>query len=149
MSIRQVYGFVFDALGRVLMRVDGDKHNLPGGRPEPADANIYETLKRECVEEVNITIDDPVYLGFQCVDEEDGTAPYAQLRMIARVREIGLPRPDPDTGRLYRRLFTSTTRAGHLLNWGSLGHQQTSAATALAAKALGILPLDESADAFI
>jgi 8-oxo-dGTP pyrophosphatase MutT (NUDIX family) len=148
MRVSQVYGFLFDLQGRVLLRVDGTKHSLPGGRPEPQEQSLETTLRRECIEEVNVSIDDPLYLGYQRVDDLDGTPPYAQVRMVARIKAIGPLRPDPDTGRTYRRLLTSAANAGGLLSWGDLGHEQARAASRLAATALDLATGDPAPDAF-
>lgn len=146
--IRQVYGFCFDTCGRLLIRIDGAEHSLPGGRPEPDDADIAATLARECLEEVQVTINEPVYLGYQRVDDRDGHPPYAQVRMVALVTEIRPAHPDTDTGRTYRRLLTTPTEAGDLLAWGEPGRQQAAAAAALAADRLGV-PTAPPADAYV
>ncbi|MGH3384925.1 MAG: NUDIX hydrolase [Nocardioidaceae bacterium] len=131
--VRQVYGFCFDSAGRLLMRVDGSKHSLPGGRPESGEEDDYETtLRRECWEEVHIDLDQPYYLGYQRVDESDGTAPYAQVRMIALIRRIAAAAPDPDNGKTYGRHLVDPAAAGDLLGWGVHGHRQAEAAARLA-----------------
>ncbi|MFA5798340.1 MAG: NUDIX hydrolase [Patescibacteria group bacterium] len=137
MRIRQVYGFCFDTHGRLLMRSEGAKHSLPGGRPE-ADEDLAATLTRECYEEVHAVIKRPVYLGYQQVDDQNGEPPYAQVRMVALIAEIREARPDPDTGRTYGRLLTSAARAGELLDWGELGRIQSSAAAIVAATKFGV-----------
>lgn len=136
-QIRQVYGFCFDDAGRLLMRIDGAKHSLPGGRPEVGE-DLAATLARECIEEVQVVIESPVYLGYQLVDDENGQPPYAQARMVAHIAEIRIAMPDPDTGRTYGRLLTSAANGGELLNWGDLGREQGSAAAQIAIMKYGI-----------
>lgn len=89
--VRQVYGFCFDGTGRVLLREDAGRYGLPGGKPEHGE-DAPAVLARECREESQITIGEPVYLGYQEVTE-DGLPPYAQLRLAARITDF-LPR-DP------------------------------------------------------
>ncbi|HEX3733500.1 MAG TPA: NUDIX domain-containing protein [Mycobacteriales bacterium] len=130
LQVRQVYGFLFADDGRVLIRVDGGKHSLPGGRPEPGETTHAEILRREVWEEVIMTIHDPHYIGYQAVDHHDGTPPYAQIRMVARIKDVHPIAPDPDNGRTYRRLLVAPEQAGDLLNWTSGRNQLTAAAHA-------------------
>lgn len=135
-AVHQVYGFLFDTAGNILLRVEDGKngavkYTLPGGRPEPSESQT-DTLCRETYEEVTTVITHTHYLGYQRVDENNGTPPYAQVRMIARIIDLDPPRPDPDTGRTYGRQFVAPDRAAHLLNWGVTGRQQTAAAAATA-----------------
>lgn len=138
MAVRQVYGLLFDGDGRVMLLVDGARHHLPGGHPEPGDVSWSATLRRECREEGNVEISEPVYLGFQRVDKHDGSDPYAQVRMVARIERVGRVRPDPDTGRIYQRCMTSAARTGDLLAWGEIGRRQVKAAAQRAAHAFGV-----------
>ena len=94
MKITQVYAVTLDRDGRVMLRVektpDGrTRYSLTGGRPEPFDSGMEDTCRRELLEEVNTEIETPVYIGYQQVDEEDGTPAYAQIRMAALIRKIG------------------------------------------------------------
>lgn len=139
LPVRQVYGFLFAQDGRLLIRVDGTKHSLPGGKPEPGEEVYADILRRETFEEVTCDIAEPHYLGYQRVD--DGIAPYAQVRMVSIITGVHPCLPDPDNGRTYRRLLTHPGKAGDLLNWGSTGHQQSAAAADAACAVLG-LPRD-------
>ncbi|MCA1187210.1 MULTISPECIES: NUDIX hydrolase [Saccharopolyspora] len=136
LPVRQVYGFLFAPDGRVLIRVDGAKHSLPGGRPEPGESAYVDILRRETYEEVTLDIAEPHYLGYQCVD--DGHSPYAQVRMVAEISRVHPPEPDPDNGRTYLRLLVHPGKAGDLLNWGETGHQQAAAAANAAIAVLGL-----------
>ncbi|QUH03014.1 NUDIX hydrolase [Saccharopolyspora erythraea] len=147
LPVRQVYGFLFASDGRVLIRVDGAKHSLPGGRPEPGERTYADILRRETYEEVTADITDPHYLGYQRVD--DGIAPYAQVRMVASLAKVYPPAPDPDNGRTYRRLLVPPGRAGELLNWGVSGRKQASAAAAAAIAVLGLPHHDLPAPSYI
>jgi len=77
-------------------------------------------------------------LGYQEVDEENGRAPYAQVRMTAIIENIGPSRPDPDNGKTYDRILTSPKRAIELLNWGETGRLQIEEAVRIAKEQLGI-----------
>jgi 8-oxo-dGTP diphosphatase len=144
-TIRQVYGFCFDGSGRILLREDDGHYGLPGGKPEHCEKPAA-VLARECREESQITIGEPIYLGYQEVTEH-GQPPYAQLRMAARITDF-LPRePDPDTGRTYGRRITPLNKAPGLLDWGIDGLLQ--AATAVqAAYTLGLDPTAVRDDAW-
>ena len=118
MRITQVYGIILDREGRVMLRLEktagGIRYSLGGGRPEPFDDGIEATCRRELLEEVNTEIETPVYIGYQLVDEGDGTPPYAQVRMAALIRRIGEKKPDPDNGETYDRYMVSPERAAEL-----------------------------------
>lgn len=83
--VKQVYGIVFSNDGKILLRGEEDKYKLTGGKPE-AEETFEETLKREFVEELNIEIEDIYYLGYLEVKELN-QQPYAQVRMIARIKK--------------------------------------------------------------
>jgi 8-oxo-dGTP pyrophosphatase MutT (NUDIX family) len=140
--IKQVYGLVFAEDGRLMLRTEekaGEtKYSLAGGRPEPSDDSIEDTLCRELLEEINITIRKPKIVGYQLVDEEDGSSPFAQVRMVAMIDEIGEARPDPDNGRIYGRFLTSPLEAVKLLGWGEVGYLQIKEAMRIASEGFGI-----------
>ena len=142
MRITQVYGIILDREGRVMLRVEkragGIRYSLGGGRPEPFDDGIDATCRRELLEEVNTEIETPVYIGYQLVDEEDGTPPYAQVRMAAMIKRIGEKKPDPDNGETYDRYMVSPERAAELLNWGDVGYEQVMKAKEVVYRQYGI-----------
>lgn len=146
MKVTQVYGLVFTKDGRMLLKVEkvGDKimYSLAGGKPELEDNSREETLKREFLEEVNTTLQDgALVVGYQKVDEEDGSPPYAQMRMSAIIDSIGIRQPDLDTGKTYGRLLTTPKRAIELLNWGEVGESQVNEALRIAKEHLGLQEL--------
>ncbi|MFW5421008.1 NUDIX hydrolase [Nocardiopsis sp. CNT-189] len=132
MQVRQVYGYIFDALGRAVLLCDDGRWNLPGGTPEPGDADRVSTLLREVWEEVQVEIADPVYLGFQEV-RRAGSEPYAQLRMAARLTRLGPRAADPDKGRVHVRRLSPLPEAMELLGWGAAAEAQAKAAARIAA----------------
>lgn len=133
-EIKQVYGIVFNADGNIFLRIDNGIYKLTGGRPEIEDKSIEDTLKREFIEEANITIKNIHLLGYQLVDENSEVKPYAQVRMIAQIDKIFDNRPDLDNGKLYKRVFKSPKETINLLNWGEVGKKQIEEAVKLAKK---------------
>lgn len=138
MEIRQVYGVIFSHDGRVLLIEDNGKYSLIGGHPEVSDGGIEGTLHREVLEEVNITVKNPVLIGYQELDEENGSHVYAQVRMAALIDYVGKKRPDSDNGKTYARLLVPPARAIELLGWGDMGYKQVTAACAVAEKMYGL-----------
>ena len=142
LRVQQVYGVLFDKYGRVLLRTDDltdtSFYTLAGGRTEDSDKDMMDTLKREVLEEVNTTIHSPIIIGYQEVDEGNGTPIYAQVRMAAMIDKIGKSRPDPDKGRTYKRLLTTPNRAKQLIDWGEIGDEIMDQAAIIAAKHFGI-----------
>lgn len=138
LKVNQVYGLIFSSDGRMLLRIEDNKYKLAGGRPEEYDADMEATLKRELLEEVNVVIGTAYMVGYQLVDEENGSIPYAQVRMAAVIENIGPSKPDSDNGRIYGRFLTPPTKVPQLLNWGQVGHDQVTDAVEVARKFLGI-----------
>jgi 8-oxo-dGTP diphosphatase len=131
LGVRQVYGILLSSQGQVLMLRDGDHLNLPGGKPEPGESWL-ETLDRECLEEAQVTIADPLYLGYVEVNESNAT--YAQVRYLARISKLLPSAPDCATGRLYERIFVKIEDAATMLQWGEHGVAQFATAMGAAAQ---------------
>ncbi len=142
MKIKQVYGILFAQDGRVLLRIeniDNKKYySLAGGKPEAYDKDIEDTLRREVKEEVNYTISKAEFIGYQAVDEENGSEIYAQVRMVALLNEIGEVLPDPDNGLTYERLLTHPNKAIKYLNWGTSGEMMINQAVKVAKEKLNL-----------
>ncbi len=114
--------------------------NLPGGTPESHDIGWEATLRREFLEEADITLRDVVPLGYQEVRSDDAE-PYAQLRVAARVDVWREPTPDPDSGLIYPRVWVPLGQAADLLAWGEPGRAQAAAAARVACEAYGFAAL--------
>jgi len=133
----QVYGWLLDRYGRVLVQDTGLGFNLPGGSPEPGDADAVATLARESSEESQVGVGSAVLLGFEEM-RAPGCEPVALARMVGRISWFGPRRPDPDGGRLLGRRMTSLGRAVRLLGWGESGAAQAQAAGEVAAARWGL-----------
>lgn len=132
LEVTQVYGYLLcPATARVLVQDDAGSFNLPGGTPEPFDADLVDTLVREAFEENQVVVTDSAYLGYQEV-HRPGRAIYAQVRMAGLIGEFARRRPDPDGGRTYRRLMTSLAEAPRVLGWGEPAVAQAKAAARIA-----------------
>lgn len=115
LNIKQVYGIVFDKDGNILLRVDDNKYKLTGGKPEDYDKNYSETLKREYIEELNVEIEDVQYLGYLLVEEDKEK--YAQIRMIAKIKNVGPIKPDLDNGKVYKRFMVKQENVKKYLDY--------------------------------
>lgn len=134
--VRQVYAWIVDEGGRVLLVDMPGGWNLPGGTPEECDAGWEATLRREVLEEADVTLRDVVPLGFQEV-RTDGGDPFVQLRVVARVEQWREATPDPDNGLVYPRVWVPLDHAAGLLGWGAPGVAQAAAAAQVAADVYG------------
>ncbi len=130
LEVRQVWGFIFDRAGQILMFEDGGKFNLPGGGPENEES-IFETLIREAEEEVQVSIKSIEYLGYQFVEDPEE---FAQVRLVCQLDEIFPSKADPITGRTYSRLWVPASQTNALLNWGDSGDRQIESAIARASR---------------
>lgn len=130
--IGRLDGFCFDDVGRVLLREQLDHVELPGCSPDPAIGDAYKTLMRGCWEKCRVSISEPVYLGYQEVDEHNGKPPYAELKMAAHVTAFHPLDDSSDTPPSYRRLLSPISLVPAILHWGVEGLLQTAAAAIFA-----------------
>ena len=114
LKVRQVYGIAFSNDFEVLLRIENNKYKLTGGKPEENES-YEETLKREYIEELNVELDACHYLGYLLV--EDNNEKYAQVRMIAKVKNINENHIDPATDKMYGRKLVSIDKIKELLNY--------------------------------
>jgi 8-oxo-dGTP diphosphatase len=141
LEVTQVYGYLLcPQTGRVLIQDDDGTWNLPGGTPEAWDVDLTATLVREAFEENQVCVGATAYLGYQEV-RRPGRPPYAQVRMTGVIDEFAPRAPDPDGGRVYRRLMTSLEEAPGVLGWGEPAVLQARAA-ARVARTRWRLPVD-------
>ena len=89
------------------------------------------TLLRESVEELNVELTDVHYLGYLLV-EEDGDK-YAQVRMIAGIKEIRDDHIDPATGKKYGKILVAADSVKEYLKYSDeAGNQMLDDAITLA-----------------
>lgn len=120
LEIVKVHGFLFcPDTARVLVQECEGRFSLPGGSPEPADVDLSAALAREALEESQVVVTGTAYLGYQEV-HRPGWAPYAQVRMAGLIGGFGPRWPDPDGGRLLRRLMCPPLDVPAVLGWGEI-----------------------------
>lgn len=148
-DVRRIYGFCFDAGGRVLLGVEdceSDLHHMPGGAPETEGYGCLATLVRECRSEYRISIARPIYLGYRQVRDEGAQLTYAEMFLAARITTFHRQSSTTGNCRSFRRLLTPLNCVPDRLGWGNDGLPQTSAAASVAANVFGLdlsVPLDE------
>ena len=121
LKVRQVYGFAFMDDGRTILRIENSKYQLTGGKPENNEM-FEETLIREYIEEINVELQDIHYLGYLLVEEDNKK--YAQVRMVARIKNINENHIDPATGKMYGRKLVSIDKIKECLNYsGDAGNK--------------------------
>ena len=134
LPVTQVYGWLIcPSTGRVLIQEQDDgTFSLPGGTPEPFDADLDATLAREAFEENTVRIAAATaYLGYQEV-RQPGRPVIAQVRMAGIITQFTPRAPDPDNGRLNRRYMTSLAAAPGVLGWGQPAEAQAQGAARVA-----------------
>ncbi len=123
LAIKQVYGIAFSNEGNIILRVEDNKYKLTGGKPEKYDKDFEETLKREYIEELNIELEDIYYLGYLLVEEENHEK-YAQVRMIAKIKNIRENKLDLDNGKTYKRFMANIKNVKSYLKYPDLAGNQ-------------------------
>ncbi|WP_245766827.1 NUDIX hydrolase [Streptomyces colonosanans] len=114
LPVQQAWAWCFVPDGRVVLVADpgprGALPMLPGGTVEKTDTTPEDTLLREAAKEAQLTLPDPVRLGW-VLDETGevygGVGPNARLRLAARVTAIGPATIDPATGHRLARLLAT------------------------------------------
>jgi len=119
--ITQVYAVCFNEQNEILIGRKGSSWNLPGGTPEGPE-QIFETLTRECLEEVDAKIKSIHILGAQKVYSQNTPekADY-QVRCVCDLVELLPQTPDPDDGIVWERKFVPISEANEYLKWGVTG----------------------------
>jgi 8-oxo-dGTP pyrophosphatase MutT (NUDIX family) len=145
LPVQQAWAWCFIPDGRVVLVAGpgprGALPMLPGGTVERTDATPEDTLHREAAEEAQLTLADPVRLGW-VLDETGevygGVGPNARLRLAARVTDIGPAAVDPATGHRFPRLLVTLTQAATVLGWGRPGARQAQLAAETARERWGL-----------
>lgn len=145
LPVQQAWAWCFVPDGRtILVAAPGPRGALPmlpGGTVERTDPTPEDTLHREAAEEAQLTLADPVRLGW-VLDESGevygGVGPNARLRLAARVTSIAPAAVDPATGRPFARLIATPIQATALLDWGPPGARQAQLAADTARERWGL-----------
>ena len=124
LQVLQVYGFIFDLSGRILVQEDEGHYNLPGGKPNEGETFV-DTLTREAAEESQVRFNWANYLGYQHVQADEE---FAQVRYAALLDHLLPVAPDPASGRQYGRLWVPPMEVNALLGWGDSGRLQVESA---------------------
>ncbi|MGW0731769.1 NUDIX domain-containing protein [Streptomyces sp. NPDC002851] len=145
LPVKQAWGWLFVPDGRCIVLIDTEDWLplLPGGTIEPdADGGSpLAALEREAAEEAQLSLADPVYLGY-VYDAEGavygGIGPCARVRMAARVTQVGPAAPDPASGQTLLRVLAPPQRAVELFGWGEQAQMQAKAAERIARDRWGL-----------
>ena len=128
LEIVKVHGFLIcPDTGRALVQECDGRFSLPGGSPEPADADLSAALAREALEESQVVVSRTAYLGYQEV-RSPGRVPYAQVRMAGLIAGFRPRCPDTDSGRLLQRLMCPLADVPAVLGWGDILEAQAALA---------------------
>ena len=119
--IIQVYGICFNEKEEILICKRKENWIIPGGHPKKNET-IYETLKREMIEEVDVKVKDIRVLGVMMVRPvaEPEKISY-QVRCVCNLEELLPQTPDPDNGDLWKRKFVNFKDISKYVKWGITG----------------------------
>ena len=102
-----MYGIVFKNNSILVCGIDEIHWGLPGGTVEDNES-LEDTLIRELMEEVDVTIKNISYLGIQKAEVlNDESKLVYQVRYVADIENEYPSTPDPDSGHIYSN-FTKT-----------------------------------------
>jgi len=90
-NISQVLGFCLNKNKKILIIKNQRGWNFPGGHPKKGESP-EETLRREIMEEANVTIKNPRLIGYMEVQDQQNQSVegkhYIQLRYLAEIDKI-------------------------------------------------------------
>jgi ADP-ribose pyrophosphatase YjhB (NUDIX family) len=128
----QVYGVVFNLEGQILLIQEKGTWKIPGGTPE-GDETAGETLRRELIEEADVTVGQVAPVGVQQVEYPNNPNPnegnlFYQYRYACLLDELQPSSPDPDTGITNPRMFVPAEAVTSYVKWGEVGDAMFKAA---------------------
>lgn len=129
----QVYGVCFNDEGKILIQRRGKRPWCLAGGTVEAGESAEDTLRRELIEEADVSLKNPILLGGQRVSVDGYDTSY-QLRYYCEVNEILPQTPDPDTNIINERKFVSPSEINEYLRWGATGEAIFTQATSLREK---------------
>jgi len=118
----QVYGICFSKDKQILLIDSQGMRMIPGGSPEGNEIP-EETLRRELLEEADVTVTKMFPLGVQKVLENNKPEKnsYYQYRYICLIDKLLPQTPDPDNGIIYHRLLVPFFEVTNHVKWGATG----------------------------
>lgn len=121
----QAYSVVFNDKGQILLIQEKDKWKIPGGTPEEGET-AEQALRRELIEEADVTVSNILPLGVQKVEYPNNPSTtqgdvFYQYRYICLLDELHEPSPDPATGLTHPRMFVPADEVTRYVEWGTVG----------------------------
>lgn len=133
-NVTQVYGYIFDDKGRLLLVNPKTTWRLPGGHPEPEDKNFEQTLIREADEEADVDIKNIIPLGYIKViplDKNSKEKIHYLLRYVAKLKIVKKQTIDVAEGIINDRKFINVKDFSKYCKWGEMGEDILSEAIEL------------------
>ncbi len=86
-NVTQVKGYLFNNNNELLIVKVGNNWHIPGGHPEKGET-YTDTLNREILEEANIKVKNPEFIGYVKVVPQHDEEIHYQLRYTADIDTI-------------------------------------------------------------
>ena len=120
--IIQVYGFLFNRDGKIVIVNPGRSWRIPGGKPEKDDKNFGETLKREADEEADVEIENIKPLGYiKVTPMNNNDEIHYLLRYCAKIKKIKTQTMDIAEDLINERKFIEPKEFLNYCSWGDVG----------------------------
>ena len=118
----QIYGICFTKDKQILLIDNVSMRAIPGGSSE-GNETPEETLRRELIEEADVTVSKMFPLGVQKVTEINNPkkGSYYQYRYVCLIDELLPQTPDPDNGIIHPRLLIPSSEVTNHVKWGITG----------------------------
>lgn len=123
-NVTQVYGFLFDRDGKIVIVKHGDLSDwrLPGGGPEKVDGDWKDTIRRESSEEADVEISDIFPLGYIKVTPSDKKMKiHYLLRCAGKITRVNEQTVDEAVGIINERKFIEPSEFLSYCPWGNTG----------------------------
>lgn len=123
-KVKQVYGYLFDDEGRLLIVNPNSSWRLPGGGVEEKDDSYEDTLIRESMEEADAEIENLVPMGYIKViplEKNSQEEVHYLLRYVGKVVKLNEQTIDEAIGEIGERKFIDPKNFLDYIDWGNLG----------------------------